>query len=54
MSLNHFATRKSFGKFVSQSAINGFMVIQLTFATVYDKLGSFYLYADFMLRNSSV
>ena len=27
MSLNHFATSKSFGKFVSQSAMNGFVII---------------------------
>ena len=33
MSLNYFATGKSFGKCVSPSAMNSFAVIELTFAT---------------------
>ena len=38
MSLNHVATRKSFGKFVSQSAMNGCAVIELTWTDKVRKL----------------
>ena len=38
MSLNHIATRKSFGKFVSQSAMNGCAVIELTWTDKVRKL----------------
>ena len=56
ISLNRFTTRKSFGKFVSPSAMNGFVPIwPAVFRDCYlIKSGSFCLYTDYMLRNSSV
>ena len=55
LSLNHFATSKSFGKFVSQSAMNGFELIELAnFRDWYlIKSGSFCLNTDCMLQNTS-